>query len=104
MLLKNIGGQRYGFIDGWISEAGWRQESAGNEDCWSGTAAGQNKEWKWTVEKPGETKEALKTAIKDNEAILIDVIIDSEEALPMLPPGAGINEMIGEYKLEKDVI
>ena len=56
------------------------------------------------VEKPGETKEALKTAIKDNEAILIDVIIDSEEALPMLPPGAGINEMIGEYKLEKDVI
>ena len=56
------------------------------------------------VEKPGETKEALKTAIKDNEAILIDVVIDSEEALPMLPPGAGINEMIGEYKLEKDVI
>ena len=30
--------------------------------------------------------------------------IGSEEALPMLPPGAGINEMIGEYKLEKDVI
>ena len=56
------------------------------------------------VEKPGETKEALKSAIKDNEAILIDIIIDSEEALPMLPPGAGINEMIGEYKLEKDVI
>ena len=56
------------------------------------------------VEKPGETKEALKAAIKDNEAILIDVVIDSEEALPMLPPGAGINEMIGEYKLEKDVI
>ena len=56
------------------------------------------------VEKPGETKEALKTAIKDNEAILIDIMVDSEEALPMLPPGAGINEMIGEYKLEKDVI
>ena len=56
------------------------------------------------VEKPGETKEVLKSAIKDNEAILIDVVIDSEEALPMLPPGAGINEMIGEYKLEKDVI
>ena len=56
------------------------------------------------VEKHGETKEALKAAIKDNEAILIDVVIDSEEALPMLPPGAGINEMIGEYKLEKDVI
>lgn len=56
------------------------------------------------VEKPGETKEVLKSAIKDNEAILINVVVDSEEALPMLPPGAGINEMIGEYKLEKDVI
>ena len=51
-----------------------------------------------------ETKEALSKAIKDNEPILLNVVIDSEEALPMLPPGAGINEMIGEYKLEKDVI
>ncbi len=53
--------------------------------------------------KPGETKEALKTAIKDNEPILLDVIIDKNETLPMVPPGAGIDEMIGEYKLEKDV-
>ncbi len=56
------------------------------------------------VTKPGETKEALAKAIKDNEPVLLNVVIDSEEALPMLPPGAGINEMIGEYKLEKDVI
>ena len=56
------------------------------------------------ITKPGETKEALGKAIKDNEPILLNVVIDSEEALPMLPPGAGINEMIGEYKLEKDVI
>ena len=56
------------------------------------------------VEKPGETKEALSSAIKDNEPVLLNVVVDSEEALPMLPPGAGINEMIGEYKLEKDVI
>jgi acetolactate synthase-1/2/3 large subunit len=56
------------------------------------------------ITKPGETKEALKKAIKDNEAILLDIVIDSEEALPMLPPGAGINEMIGDYKLEKDVV
>ena len=56
------------------------------------------------ITKPGETKEALSSAIKDNEPILLNVVIDSEEALPMLPPGAGINEMIGEYKLEKDVI
>ncbi len=56
------------------------------------------------ITKPGETKEALSNAIKDNEPVLLNVVIDSEEALPMLPPGAGINEMIGEYKLEKDVI
>ena len=56
------------------------------------------------ITKPGETKEALKKAIKDNEAILLDIVIDSEEALPMLPPGAGINEMIGDYKLERDVV
>ena len=56
------------------------------------------------AEKSGETGHALKNAIKDNESILIDIIIDPNEFLPMLPPGAGINEMIGEYKLEKDVI
>ena len=56
------------------------------------------------ITKPGETKEALSNAIKDNEPVLLNVVIDCEEALPMLPPGAGINEMIGEYKLEKDVI
>ncbi|WP_295115152.1 acetolactate synthase large subunit [uncultured Methanobrevibacter sp.] len=56
------------------------------------------------ITKPGETKEALSNAIKDNEPILLNVVVDPEEALPMLPPGAGINEMIGEYKLEKDVI
>ena len=55
------------------------------------------------ITKPGETKEALSSAIKDNNPVLLDIIVDSQEALPMLPPGAGINEMIGEYKLEKDV-
>lgn len=55
------------------------------------------------ITKPGETKDALNTAIKDNDPILLDIIIDPNEALPMLPPGAAINEMIGEYKLEKDV-
>ena len=55
------------------------------------------------ITKPGETKKALKVAIKDNEPILLDIIIDKNETLPMVPPGAGIDEMIGEYKLEKDV-
>ncbi len=45
----------------------------------------------------------MKIAIKDNEPVLLDIIIDKNETLPMIPPGAGIDEMIGEYKLEKDV-
>lgn len=55
------------------------------------------------ITKPEETKEAMKKAIKDNETVLLDIIIDKDECLPMLPPGAGINEMVGEYKLEKDI-
>lgn len=54
------------------------------------------------ITKPGETKEAVKKAIKDNEPVVLDIIVDKDEALPMVPPGAGIGEMLGEYKLEKD--
>lgn len=55
------------------------------------------------ITEPGETKEAVKKAIKDNEAILLDIVVDESECLPMVPPGAGIDEMLGEYKLEKDI-
>lgn len=55
------------------------------------------------ITKPGETEIAVKKAIKDNEPIVLDIVIDKNECLPMVPPGAGINEMLGEYKLEKDV-
>lgn len=55
------------------------------------------------ITKPGETENAVKRAIKDNEAILLDIIVDESECLPMVPPGAGIDEMLGEYKLERDV-
>lgn len=54
------------------------------------------------ITKPGETEEAVKKAIKDNEPIVLDIIVDKNECLPMVPPGAPINEMLGEYKLEKD--
>ena len=55
------------------------------------------------ITKPGETEEAVKKAIKDNEPIVLDIVVDKDECLPMVPPGAGINEMLGEYKLEKDI-
>ncbi|WP_303247914.1 acetolactate synthase large subunit [uncultured Methanobrevibacter sp.] len=54
------------------------------------------------ITKPGETEAAVKKAIKDNEPIVLDVVVDKNECLPMVPPGAGISEMLGEYKLEKD--
>ncbi len=52
------------------------------------------------VEKPGEMRETLKNAINSGEPTLIDVIIDPEEILPMVPPGCSLTEMVGEYKVE----
>lgn len=54
------------------------------------------------ITKPGETEAAVKKAIKDNDPIVLDIVVDKNECLPMVPPGAGISEMLGEYKLEKD--
>ncbi|MCL2157211.1 MAG: acetolactate synthase large subunit [Methanobrevibacter sp.] len=55
------------------------------------------------IEKPGEVEIALKSAIKDGEPILLDIIIDKSEVLPMVPPGCGITEILGEYKTENDL-
>lgn len=52
--------------------------------------------------KPGETKEALDKAIKDNESILLDIDIKVNEFLPMMPPGESIENIIGEHVLAKD--
>ena len=54
------------------------------------------------ITKPGETKEALDKAIKDNESILLDINIKVDEFLPMMPPGEGIENVIGEHILAKD--
>jgi acetolactate synthase-1/2/3 large subunit len=55
------------------------------------------------VEKPGEMKETLKLALKSGEPTLIDVVIDPDEILPMVPPGCGLTEIVGEYKVEREV-
>ncbi len=52
------------------------------------------------VEKPGEVRETLKNAINSGEPTLIDITIDPEEILPMVPPGCGLTEMVGKYKIE----
>jgi acetolactate synthase-1/2/3 large subunit len=54
------------------------------------------------VERPGEMKETLKEALESGEPTLIDVIIDPKELLPMVPPGCGLTEIIGEYKVERE--
>ncbi|MGL4669717.1 MAG: acetolactate synthase large subunit [Methanobacteriaceae archaeon] len=55
------------------------------------------------VEKAGETKVALKNALKSGEPTLLDIAIDCEEILPMVPPGCAIRDIIGDYKLESEV-
>lgn len=55
------------------------------------------------VERPGEMKETLRSALKSGEPTLIDVVIDPDEILPMVPPGCGLTEIVGEYKVEREV-
>lgn len=54
------------------------------------------------VKKPGEMRESVKRAINSGEPYLLDVIIDPEEILPMVPPGCGLTEIVGEYKVERE--
>ncbi len=54
------------------------------------------------IEKPGEMKEAVQRAINSGEPYLLDVIIDPEEILPMVPPGCSLTEIVGEYKIERE--
>src|SRR4030043_278764 len=45
-----------------------------------------------------EFSKAVKTALKSNVTTVIDVPISSEEDVtPMVPPGCGINEQVGDY-------
>jgi acetolactate synthase-1/2/3 large subunit len=54
------------------------------------------------VERPGQMRESVVRAIRSGESYLIDVIIDPEEILPMVPPGCGLKEIVGEYKVERE--
>lgn len=54
------------------------------------------------ITKPGETKKAVSKAIKDNEAILLNIDIKPNEFLPMVPPGSAVEDILGEYELAKD--
>ena len=45
------------------------------------------------VEKIGELKETITNAFKSREATVIDVAIDQEELLPIVPPGQSLDNM-----------
>ncbi len=64
-----------------------------------GEAFGINSE---RIEKVGETKEALKKALKTGEHTLLEIVIDPNELLPMVPPGEGINNIVGEKSEDGD--
>ena len=54
----------------------------------------------------GKSKEipvAVSKAIKDNESIVLDIVIKKDEFLPMVPPGAAVDDILGEFKHECDV-
>ena len=53
------------------------------------------------VEKPGELKETIQNALKQREETVIDITIDPDELLPMVPPGEKITKIVGEYKVEE---
>jgi acetolactate synthase-1/2/3 large subunit len=45
-----------------------------------------------------EFTKAIKKALKSDVTTVIDVPISSEEdVVPMVPPGCGINQQVGEY-------
>ena len=55
------------------------------------------------IEEVDKTQEALSKALKDNEAILLEIAVEKDEFIPMFPPGGAITDVLGEYKYESDV-
>ena len=49
------------------------------------------------VEKPGELRETIQNAFKSRESTVIDVTIDSEELLPIVPPGCRLDNMKTDF-------
>ncbi len=55
------------------------------------------------VEKPGELKETIQNALKEREATVIDVAIDGNELLPIVPPGSGLDVMKKDFSDVEDL-
>lgn len=55
------------------------------------------------ITEPGESEKAISKALKDNESIVLDIVVEKNEFLPMVPPGAAVDNIVGEFKHECDV-
>ena len=55
------------------------------------------------VNNPGDTEEAISKAIKDNEPLVLDIVVEKNEFLPMVPPGSAVTDVLGDFDYEKKV-
>ena len=55
------------------------------------------------ITSPDEIKEKLKEAILSNEPYLLDIVIDPAEALPMVPPGGRLTNIIQPIRVEPKI-
>ena len=54
------------------------------------------------ITNPGDTEEAINKAIKDNEPVVLDIVVEKNEFLPMVPPGSAVTEVLGNFEYEAD--
>ncbi len=54
------------------------------------------------ITNPGDTEEAINKAIKDNEPVVLDIVVEKNEFLPMVPPGSAVTEVLGNFEYESD--
>ena len=50
----------------------------------------------------GETQKVLSRALKDNESLVVDIVVEQNEFIPMFPAGEPVDYVLGEYKYESD--
>ena len=55
------------------------------------------------VERPGELKETIQNALKSREATVIDIRIDANELLPIVPPGSTLDNMKTDFSDVEDL-
>lgn len=55
------------------------------------------------VEKPGELRETIQEALKAREARVIDIRIDANELLPIVPPGSALDNMKTSFSDVEDL-